>query len=737
MTPAMIHISTGFLIAMADAASRSLVLGGFVAASLAAFRTKNVRVKLFVWKGLLLAALAMPALTLLCPAIRVTVPVPNFPKRGAASGVAAITPAARADVIAEVPAKVPGKFAAISPRVRTKARASQASPIVVQSSLPVAPPSLPVARREIPWVAIALSIYLVIASALLARVLVGVGFGDRLVRSATPIEDARALQLLSAASRAAGLRSAPRLAESEMLSVPIMVGVLKPTVLLPADWRVWEEQELTAVLLHEISHVARQDALLQRLALIHRAVFWFSPLGWWLERHLAELSEQASDEAALAGGVDRTRYAEALLGFFANLEAVPERVWWQGVSMAKAGQAEKRVDRILAWRGAMSNQWKKSLVVALVIVAAPVVALTAAVRPAAYDIQDPPTPAAPPAPAAPVVSLGLIADPPQAPAAPAEPQTAPLTAPALPAKPQEPEPDLGVVVPPQPPIPALRFDVPAINVDIPSVHLSVPPVHVQVPQMHIETRMLPAMPQQDAAVESPITFSMSGDWNYYPGGHDGYFVGRYNDWGPRFAIVAKDSDELTMSGDRDDAEHARALKKKIPGDFIWFERDEKSYIISDAATVDRAKQLWQPNEDLEKQQKELAKQQEELAKQAEDARQKVEDTKIKVPDLSAEMQKVEEAMKQLSANGGTMNEIGDLQRQIGELQRQIGEAEASAGRQQGAWGREQGDWGRKMGEIGRQQGQIGRKQAEDAREASRQMQQLLDDAIAHGLAKPE
>jgi beta-lactamase regulating signal transducer with metallopeptidase domain len=733
MPSAMIHASTSFLIAMADAAARSLVLGGFAAVSLAAFRTKNVRVKLFVWKGLLLAALAMPALTLLSPAIRVAVPVPNFRGRGAISGVAAIEPAARANVIADVPANVPGEFAAVSPRVRIKARASQTSPIVVQTNLPVAPPSLPVARREIPWAAMALSIYLVIASALLARVLVGIAFGNRLVRSATPIEDARALQLLSAASRAADLRSAPRLAESEMLSVPIMVGVLRPAVLLPTDWRVWEGEELTAVLLHEISHVARQDALLQRLALVHRALFWFSPLGWWLERHLAELSEQASDEAALAGGVDRTRYAEALLGFFANLEAVPERVWWQGVSMAKAGQAEKRVDRILAWRGAMSNQWKKSLVVALVIVAAPVVALTAAVRPAAYDIQDPPTPAAPPPPAAPIASLNHIANPPQAPAPPVEPQTAP----APPADTEGPLPEVRVIVPPLPPIPALRFDVPAINVDVPAVHLNVPPVHVQVPPMHIEMPMLPAMPQQDATVEPPRTFSMSGDWNYYPGGHDGYFVGRYNDWGPRFALVAKDSDELTMSGDRDDAEHARALKRKIPGDFIWFERDEKSYIISDAATVGRAKQLWQPNEDLEKQQRGLAKQQEELAKQAEDARQKVEDMKIKVPDLSAEMQKVEEAMKQLSANGGTMNEIGDLQKQMGELQRQIGEAEANAGREQGAWGREQGDWGRKMGEIGRQQGQIGRKQAEDAREASRQMQQLLDDAIAHGLAKPE
>ena len=47
-----------------------------------------------------------------------------------------------------------------------------------------------------------------------------------------------------------------------------------------------------------------------------------------------------------------------------------------------------------------------------------------------------------------------------------------------------------------------------------------------------------------------------------------------------------------MSGSAEDMQHAKSLQGKIPGDFIWFERDEKSYIIRDQATVDRAKQLW-------------------------------------------------------------------------------------------------------------------------------------------------
>jgi beta-lactamase regulating signal transducer with metallopeptidase domain len=728
MSPAYMPSASALMMALADAAARSIVLGSVVAAALAAFRAKNVRAKLLVWKGLLLAALAMPALVLVSPAVRVFVPVPSFAAHSVAVSASQAT-VPDVDLTSSVTRILPEQSAPIAQQPPAY-RSAEPSPLMPQI-IEQAPPAP--ARREIPWTLIAFSIYAAIALALLARILVGIAFGNRLVRTATPVDEPRARAHLSSAVRAAGLRSLPRLAESEMLSVPIMIGVRRPTILLPADGRVWEEDELAAVLLHEVSHVARRDALSQRLALIHRAIFWFSPLAWWLERHLADLSEQASDEAALAGGVDRTRYAEALLGFFADLEAVPARVWWQGVSMAKAGQAEKRVDRVLAWRGAMTNhissRGKTLLVVAFAIVAVPVITLTAAVRLAAYDMQAPPAPAAPPAPeAAPLAA----ADPaPAAQASPAPPAVAPAGADAG-------DPDVHVMV--LPPLPQVHVDVLPVNVDmprvqvtVPPVNVNVPPIHVAVPRIHIETHMLPS---QDGT-PGDVIFSSNGDWNFGPSWRGAYFIGRYDDWGPRFAIVTKDSDALTMSGDRDDAEHARSLKKKYSGDFIWFEHDEKSYVIDDASTVARAKQLWLPQVELEKQQKDLARQQEDLAKQEEDAANKIQEMKIKVPDLSAEMQKLEDAMKKLSANGGTINELSDLQSEIGELQSRIGEVESSAGREQGTFGRAQGEWGRKMGELGQQQGELGRKQAQESREAARQMQQLLDDAVTKGLAKPE
>ena len=247
-------------------------------------------------------------------------------------------------------------------------------------------------RRPFPWLAASAAIYFAVAIFMLMRLALGVILGRRLERESRLIEDSHALARLEFFSRAAGLRSSPpRLAECELLSVPVTFGVRRPAILLPAGWRDWEPAELDAVLAHEISHVARRDALAERLSLLHRAIFWFSPLSWWLARHLADLAEEASDDAALAAGADRTRYAETLLGFFAALEAAPGRVWWQGVSMATAGQAEKRVDRILEWKGSVAMRLKKPVVIAYMLCAIPVVCLIAAFRPTIINIHSEPS----------------------------------------------------------------------------------------------------------------------------------------------------------------------------------------------------------------------------------------------------------------------------------------------------------------------------------------------------------
>ena len=552
MSPATIHTSSSFLITIADAAARSILLGCFAAAFLAALRVKSVRIKLFAWKGVLIAALSMPLLIALCPTIPLPVFVPNLPRHVAA--VQAETPQAVAAYPAAVApaAEIPPGTAHLGPATRKVASASGGAPVAST------------ARRQMPWPVFVITAYLVIVLAFSLRLAIGIRYGNRLQDAAMAIRDARAAEIISAASRAAGLSAIPRLAESEMLLVPLMMGVREPVVLLPTGWHKWDDEEFAAVLAHELSHVERHDALWQRLALIHRAIFWFSPLAWWLERDLADLSEQASDEAALAGGADRTRYAETLLGFFAELEAAPERVWWSGVAMAKAGQAEKRVERILSWRNAMSNRLTKALAIWLVICAAPVVALTASLHPSFFSLQAQQIPALPPPPPPKLA-------PPADPSASAEPEPAPLPAAA--------------------PLPNLPNDLgePRATDAAPNV-VPLPPLQ----------QVAPVPPEAQVPVTPPTPPAPAPDWGNWNWGANW-------PWGSRFVIVTPGSKPWMMSGSGEDMQHAKSLSDKIPGDFIWFERDEKSYIIRDPATIDRAKKLWAQKNNISRAAGELQK----------------------------------------------------------------------------------------------------------------------------------
>ncbi|HEV2298348.1 MAG TPA: M56 family metallopeptidase [Candidatus Acidoferrales bacterium] len=639
------------------------------------------------------------------------------------------------------------------------------------------------AATGIPWAVVAAGIYAGIAFLLLARLLLGLVLSHRLARLSERITDADALRKLRFRAYASGLETVPRLAESELVSVPATLSVFRPLILLPAHWREWDEAKLDAILAHEVSHVARRDSLTQRISLIHRAVFWFSPLAWWLDRKLNELAEEASDEAALGAGADKNHYAETLLGFFADLEAASGRVWWQGVSMAsdgsRAGHAEKRVERILAWGGSISM--KKSLVVALVALAAPVIFLAAAVHPvvvygqsaqdkAQSDSKNVVVPGGSKAPALPNAPKGGVTAPaalatsaqPALMAVPGAPEHPPLlpgpiadvpaapgaapVAPAMAAAPQG-----GVLTPPMPPTPPVAAiagyggygrqsdDARAVQ----EVEAQVRAAKKQLEEADAASRPDPDNVREAQEVlkdaEEGLTDAQAAMKEAQEQDHDNTVInGNFNSgWGLRYVMMSANSNEVSMTGSEEDLQHARNLRKKINGDFIWFERDEKSYIITDGDFIAKAKALFAPEEALAKQQDELGRQQDELGRQQDALGEKMDGVKVKIRDITPELEQIRARMKELESTGATQTELGQLQSRLGELQSEVGHSQSEAGVSQSEIGRQQGELGRKQGELGRRQGELGRQEGELAKKASRELRQMFEDAVAKGIAKPE
>jgi beta-lactamase regulating signal transducer with metallopeptidase domain len=211
---------------------------------------------------------------------------------------------------------------------------------------------------------------------------------------------------------------------SKSCTAPITVGWLRPAVILPESWRTWPQAQLEAVLTHENEHARRRDPLVQWLALLNRAVFWFHPLAWWLERRLSALAEEACDATVLARGHDPYEYSGYLLELARSVGRTGVRV--NVVGMAMPGSSlPQRIRQILERAPAPRLTRARALCLAVACAMVSVVFAAATVDrqpfvpdpplpPAPVAVAPAPVPAPPPAPTPPVPSAQPLT--PQAPA---------------------------------------------------------------------------------------------------------------------------------------------------------------------------------------------------------------------------------------------------------------------------------------------------------------------------------
>ena len=135
--------------------------------------------------------------------------------------------------------------------------------------------------------------------------------------------------------------------QSDAVTVPMVWGLFRPVILLPADADEWEPERQRAVLLHELAHIQRQDWLMQTIAQITCAVYWFNPLLWFAARRMRAESERACDDHVLNAGYQSTDYAQHLLDIVRTIKAtgIAKR---SAVAMARSSKIEGRLRTVLA-----------------------------------------------------------------------------------------------------------------------------------------------------------------------------------------------------------------------------------------------------------------------------------------------------------------------------------------------------------------------------------------------------
>lgn len=127
-----------------------------------------------------------------------------------------------------------------------------------------------------------------------------------------PLGDEAILAVLEKESAAAG-RQKPLPVYTAAVGSPMIVGAIKPTLLLP-EMELTAEQ-LSLVFRHELIHYRRRDIWYKLLLMLANAIHWFNPMVWLMVYAADRDLELSCDEAVVAGRDEayREEYGRCLL----------------------------------------------------------------------------------------------------------------------------------------------------------------------------------------------------------------------------------------------------------------------------------------------------------------------------------------------------------------------------------------------------------------------------------------
>jgi beta-lactamase regulating signal transducer with metallopeptidase domain len=449
-----------------------------------ALRRGSAALRHAIWTSALAGTLVLPMLTGLVPSIGVGalrgLRLPSWSEAAQPVALSAATPAEEAITRAPEPASV-----GVAP-----------APAIRELEAVVSPSSAAEPRMGLEtWLPFVL---LLGVALLVVRAAAGAFQLSIWKRRAHAVHDATWLTLAQRLSYGMGISRPVTLLRSHRACVPMTWGVVYPRVLLPSEADEWTPERRTIVLIHELAHVKRLDALTQFIAQISVAVFWFNPIVWFAARQMRLEREHACDDFVLDAGARASDYAQDLLQIARSLvtSGAPAAA---ALAMARRTELEGRLLAILSPRADRRPVSRTRLLASSLGVFALALPL-AALRPAEQVPEQ--------IVAIPEVAVPVVAAAPAAPTAvastPATPAPVALAVPSSPtAPPAQPAPTAPVEQPAPVVAPALAIPAPAAQIAmIPSAPALVAPQ--TSPPLFRFGRIRPSAPIGSADVETLI-----------------------------------------------------------------------------------------------------------------------------------------------------------------------------------------------------------------------------------------
>jgi beta-lactamase regulating signal transducer with metallopeptidase domain len=189
-------------------------------------------------------------------------------------------------------------------------------------------------------------------------------FGDwrrtqRLRTRGEAVRDEALIGECRAVCRQLGIRREPGLRTADDLSCPVLVGVARPAVVLPASFpKRFTPTQLRLMLAHELAHLQRRDLVWAWLPSLGRVLFFFHPLVWLAEGEWRLAHEIACDEQVLLRtGASQAGYGGMLLEVMGQLQpAIPAGLL--SVSVAESyATVRRRLVAIRQIRAVSHRHW--------------------------------------------------------------------------------------------------------------------------------------------------------------------------------------------------------------------------------------------------------------------------------------------------------------------------------------------------------------------------------------------
>jgi beta-lactamase regulating signal transducer with metallopeptidase domain len=148
---------------------------------------------------------------------------------------------------------------------------------------------------------------------MLIRSLLSIRYLHKLRRSGNQVQELW-LERMKKMADSLGIRRKLAFLESDQVSGPLLIGFLKPAVIVPVGmFTHLSTSQVETILIHELYHLKRLDYLVNLMQLFMEAILFYNPAIWYISDRIRREREYCCDDAVVQISKDPFNYAKALV----------------------------------------------------------------------------------------------------------------------------------------------------------------------------------------------------------------------------------------------------------------------------------------------------------------------------------------------------------------------------------------------------------------------------------------